>query len=588
MKTEWILDTIYPSIESDEYKCDIETLKSYIQDFNVFATKGILDERSEKDKLEYYISKMQAFNFTARKLMGYCSLRTSINTSDKEATKQMDVLDTIINESVVAMTKLSQWVSQLDIEELSKESELIKEHQFVLQEIKDQVKYQLSENEEMIIAMMKQTGSTTFERLKDELIAGHTVEFEGQNLPLTMILNKAYDGDEKVRKAAYEAEIASYKKIEDGLAACLCGIKGEVLTECKLRGYKNPLEMTLLDSRMDQETLDAMLEAIKEYLPVFREYMKCKGKYLGYDQGVPFYDLYAPVTEEKKPYTYEEACEYILDHFKQFDDSLYQMAKRAIENGWIDVESRSGKVSGAFCAGVPSLKESRVLLNFSHSFDSVVTMAHELGHAYHNECAKNESILNLNSPMPLAETASTFNETILKKAAMSELSDDEALAVLEAEISGCNQVIVDIYSRFLFESSLFEARKNGPLSAGEICELMEKAQIESYGDGLDPNYRHPYMWTWKPHYYYASANFYNFPYAFGQLFAKGLYAMYVKEKESFIPVYKQLLASTGKMNIADVCASVGIDVRNVDFWRSSLEMIKEDVDLFITLMNKKG
>lgn len=588
MKTEWILDTIYPSIESKEYQNDVESLKKCISDLNEFASSGINNQDTTVQKLENYILKMQEFNQLGNKLMGYCSLRTSIHTDDKEATKQMDVLDTLLNESVASMTKLNAWISTLNIEDCAKESQLISEHAFVLQEVKDQVKYQLSEKEEMIIAMMKQTGSTTFERLKDELIAGHTVEFEGQNLPLTMILNKAYDGDEKVRKAAYEAEIASYKKIEDSLAACLSGIKGEVLTVSKLRGYTNPLEMTLIDSRMDKETLDAMFEAIKESLPIFRDYMKCKANYLGYNNGLPFFNLYAPVTQEKKPYSYEEACNYILSHFKQFDDDLYQMTKKAIENGWIDVDSRQGKVSGAFCAGVPSLKESRILLNFSHSFDSVVTMAHELGHAFHNECAKNESILNLSSPMPLAETASTFNETILKKAAMNELSDDEALAVLEAEISGCNQVIVDIYSRFLFESSLFEARKHGPLSASEICELMEKAQIESYGDGLDPNYRHPYMWTWKPHYYYAGANFYNFPYAFGQLFAKGLYAMYVEKKETFIPIYKKLLASTGKMNIADVCASVGIDVRDVNFWRSSLNMIKEDIDKFIKLMNKKG
>ena len=314
--------------------------------------------------------------------------------------------------------------------------------------------------------------------------------------------------------------------------------------------------------------------------------MKAKAKYLGYNNGLPFYELYAPVVKEEKVYSFEECCQYILTHFKEFDEDLYLMAKKAMENGWIDVESRQGKVSGAFCAGVPSLKESRILLNYAYSFDSITTLAHELGHAFHNECGKNESILNLSSPMPLAETASTFNETILKKAALLELSDQEALSVLEAEISGCNQVIVDIYSRYLFETELFNHRANGPLTATEICKLMEQAQIDSYGDGLDPNYRHPYMWTWKPHYYYADANFYNFPYAFGQLFAKGLYALYLEKKEDFIPIYKKLLASTGKMNIADVCASVGINVRDVNFWRASLNMVKEDIDLFIELINK--
>ena len=584
MKTEWILDTIYPGINTTEYENDVIKLKQVITSLNDFASETITSELSLKDKLEKYINIMQEYVLLARSLMGYNSLRTSIHTDDVEAMKQMDILDSILNESVVASTKINVWLSTIDFEEI--DSELVKEHLFILNETKQQIKYQLSDKEEMIIAMMKQTGSTSFARLKDELIAGHKVDFNGEILPLTMILNKAYDVDANVRKSAYEAEIKSYKAIEDGLAACLNGIKGEVLTLCKLRGYQSPLEMTLLDSRMDKETLDAMLEAMKEYLPVFRSYMKAKAKYLGYNNGLPFYELYAPVVKEEKVYSFEECCQYILTHFKEFDEDLYLMAKKAMENGWIDVESRQGKVSGAFCAGVPSLKESRILLNYAYSFDSITTLAHELGHAFHNECGKNESILNLSSPMPLAETASTFNETILKKAALLELSNQEALSVLEAEISGCNQVIVDIYSRYLFETELFNHRANGPLTATEICKLMEQTQIDSYGDGLDPNYRHPYMWTWKPHYYYADANFYNFPYAFGQLFAKGLYALYLEKKEDFIPIYKKLLASTGKMNIADVCASVGINVRDVNFWRASLNMVKEDIDLFIELINK--
>lgn len=582
MMKEWVLDTIYPSIDSHEYKKDIETLKELITKFNEFS--NTMNNENVEGHLVTYLNLTKQYMEIVRKLYGYNSLRTSIHTDDIEAIKQMAMIESIMNDGVEANTKINAWISQQDFSSFT--HPLIQEHLFILNEAKEQVKYQLSEKEEMIIAMMKQTGSTSFERLKDELIANHTVELNGETLSLTQVLNKAYDGDKNVRKEAYEAEIQSYKKIEDGLAACLNGIKGEVLTVCKLRGYESPLEMTLLDSRMDKETLDAMLCAMKEYLPAFRAYMKAKAEALGYSNGLPFYEMYAPVTSDKKVYSYEEGCEYILKQFKKFDDDLYEMAKKAMENGWIDVESRPGKVSGAFCAGVPSLKESRILLNYSYSFDSITTLSHELGHAYHNECAKNESILNLSSPMPLAETASTFNETILKKAALKELSDQEALAVLEAEISGCNQVIVDIYSRYLFETELFAQRRNGPLTAKEICALMENAQIESYGDGLDPNYRHPYMWTWKPHYYYADANFYNFPYAFGQLFAKGLYAIYLENKDAFVPVYKKLLASTGKMNIADVCASVGINVRDVNFWRASLQMIKEDIDLFIELLKK--
>lgn len=590
MSEFWNLDPIYPGVDSDAYREDIGKLKKLIKEFNEFADACTASSEDVVGKLENYILKMQDLILLANTLGGYVSLLTSANTNDEVATKQMDVIDSILNESVIASTKLSKWISQQDLTSAISQSTLLKEHEFVLLEIKEQAKHQLSEHEEMIIASMKQTGSNAFARLKDQLIGTHTVDIEIdgkiQTLPLTMVLNMAYDTDKEVRKKAYEAEIASYAKVENGIAACLNGIKGEVLTTSKLHGYQSPLEMTLFNSRMDQQTLDAMFAAMKESFPVFRRYLKTKAKYLGYENGLPFYELYAPVSTSHKSYTYEEGCQFILDHFQMFDEDLYQMAKRAIENDWIDVNSRPGKVGGAFCAGVPKLKESRILLNFSHSFDSISTMAHELGHAFHNDCAKNESILNVDSPMQLAETASTFNETMVKKAAMKELSDQEALTVLETEISGCTQTIVDIYSRFLFEDGFFKARANGPLSAKEICDLMLQSQKEAYGDGLDPKYLHPYMWTWKPHYYYADANYYNFPYAFGQLFARGLYAKYQEMGSSFVSMYKKLLASTGKMSIYDACKSADIDVHDIAFWRASLKTIAEDIDQFETLLRK--
>ena len=244
---------------------------------------------------------------------------------------------------------------------------------------------------------------------------------------------------------------------------------------------------------------------------------------------------------------------------------------------------REGKVGGAFCANLHFIKESRVLLNYGESFSDVVTMAHELGHGFHGECLNNEYTLNSEYPMPIAETASTFCETIIKKAAIKEANKEEALAILESEISDCTQVIVDIYSRFLFEKALFEKRKESALTVEEIKNLMLNAQKEAYGDGLDPEYLHPYMWTWKPHYYYVDSNFYNFPYAFGLLFAKGLYAEYLKRGDEFPAEYEKLLSITGKNKLADITKVMGIDIHNKEFWRNSLKTIEEDIEKFIEL-----
>jgi pepF/M3 family oligoendopeptidase len=334
---------------------------------------------------------------------------------------------------------------------------------------------------------------------------------------------------------------------------------------------------------MDEETLNAMLSAMKESLPAFHKFYRKKGELLGHKNGLPFYDIFAPMGSSDKKYTYDDARSFIVKNFRTFSDKLANFADNAFENRWIDAEPRDGKRGGAFCSNLHSIKESRILANFNESFDNAITIAHELGHGYHGDCLKDEYFLNSDYPMPIAETASIFCETIVKNAALKEANDDEAFAILEGDISDAGQVIVDIYSRYLFESELFKRRANSSLSVKELKEIMQNAQKEAYGDGLDPDFLHPCMWVNKPHYYYAGANFYNFPYAFGLLFAKGLYAEYLKRGQEFVKDYDRLLTVTGKMSIADVAATMGINVRSIDFWRSSLKLVEKDIEKFISL-----
>jgi oligoendopeptidase F len=207
-----------------------------------------------------------------------------------------------------------------------------------------------------------------------------------------------------------------------------------------------------------------------------------------------------------------------------------------------------------------------------------------LGHAYHGEAIFGESPLNSDYTMPVAETASTFCETIVNKAALREAqSKEEKLYLLESSIQDYTQVIVDIMSRFIFEKSVFDGRKSSVFDENELKEMMLDAQKQTYGDGLDSNYLHPYMWACKGHYYSGGLSFYNFPYAFGLLFAKGLYAIYLQDKPKFVSIYDDLLASTGKNTVEDVAKMAGIDVTKPEFWRGSLEIIKEDIDLFLSL-----
>lgn len=588
MSLNWSLKELYPSFESNEFKMDMEKLTTKIQEINEWANEIVEDDCNILLKLEEYIKRYSKLNELISKIGAFIELSISVNTKDSEALRYSDIFEKKLTYIVEASTKLERYISKIsDIDSIIEKSELLKAHEFVLKNIVEQSKYLLSDKEESIIANMKNTGSNAWSKLKDNLISSLKVEInedgEVKEYPLTVVLNMAEDKCEEVRKRAYEAEIASYKKVEEGVAAALNGIKGEVITVCDFRGYKSPLEKTLLDSRMDEESLNAMLDAMKESLPAFRKYLRRKAEMLGHKNGLPFYDLYAPISSADMKFTYDEGAKFVVKNFRTFSDNLGDFAQKAIDNDWIDVEPREGKVGGAFCAGLHFIGESRVLLNYGGSFGDVVTMAHELGHGFHGECLKNEAILNSEYPMPIAETASTFCETIIKKAAIKEANKDEALAILEAEICDCTQVIVDIYSRFLFEKSVFEARKESALTVEKIKELMLEAQREAYGDGLDPGYLHPYMWAWKPHYYDANYNYYNFPYAFGLLFAKGLYAEYLKKGTSFTSEYEKLLSITGKNKIADITKEVGIDIHNKEFWRNSLKTIQDDIEKFIEL-----
>lgn len=587
MSDNWSLKELYTSFTSKEFLEDLDKVDKNINDLKVFSENLNKDSDSLKS-LEDIINKLENIYLLISKVASFASLTVSADSKNVEGRKYLDVINNKNSLLAEPLTKIYKWIASVEnIDEIINKSTLLKNHEFIIREIISKNKYMLSDKEEAIIAKMRTTGSDAWSNYKDYLISTHKVDInvdgKEESLPLTVVLNMAYSKDPEVRKKAYEAEIKSYEKIEEGVAAALNGIKGEVITTSELKGYKSPLHMTLEESRMDEDILNAMLTAIKESLPTFRKYLKRKAEILGHKNGLPFYDLYAPVIEKEMKFTFEEGKAFVEKNFRKFSDNLADFVLKAFENNWLDVYPKEGKVGGAFCASIKDIKESRILLNYGNSFSDIVTMAHELGHGFHGECLNNETMLNSEYPMTLAETASNFCEILIKKSAVKEASKEEAFAILEAEISDCNQVIVDIYSRFLFESEVFEKRKESSLSVEEINNAMLNAQKEAYGDGLDSNYLHKYMWTWKPHYYYATANFYNFPYAFGNLFAKGLYAEYLKRGDSFCKEYEELLAVTGKNMVADVTKIMNIDVHDVNFWRNSLKLIEEDIEKFIEL-----
>ncbi|MDP9370693.1 MAG: M3 family metallopeptidase, partial [Chloroflexota bacterium] len=406
-------------------------------------------------------------------------------------------------------------------------------------------------------------------------------------LPMSAVRNLAHDPDRTVRRRAYDAELAAWERAALPLAAALNGIKGEVNILTARRGWASPLDAALFESRIDRETLDAMLVAAEEAFPTFRRYLRAKARVLGLPM-LAWYDLFAPVGEDAaaaKRWDFATGSGFIIDHFGAYSTKLAEFAERAFRERWIDAEPRAGKRDGAFCMSLRG-DESRILANYQSSYDAVSTLAHELGHGYHNLCEAGLTPLQRETPMTLAETASIFCETIVREAAMAQADEQGQFAILEASLQNSCQVVVDIASRFRFEGRLFAARQARNLAVDELNDLMLTAQRETYGDGMDAAALHPYMWAVKGHYYSPYRSFYNYPYMFGLLFGLGLYDRYREDPGGFRRGYDDLLALTGRADAAALAARFRIDIRTPDFWRSSLDVIRSDVDRFETLVER--
>ncbi|ONI46137.1 oligoendopeptidase F [Candidatus Epulonipiscioides gigas] len=592
MSVNWNLDVLYKGFEDPKFLKDLSDFDGKITNFSDTVSNLISSREILVETLTQYLNSLIEIYTASQRLGAFLSLTLSVDSTNVLANKYKVQLGAKASKLTEPTTKMDEFINSIEnIDAVLAQSDFLTEHKFFFKEIIRQNDYMLSVGEESIISKLKNTGSSAWVNYKNKLISTHKVNIildgESKQLPLTEVLNLVDSPDATVRKTAYEAEIKSYVTIEEGVAAALNAIKGEVLTEVEARGYDSVIQMTLEESRMDDKTLNAMLEAMKESMPIFRKYLRRKAELLGHKNGLPWYDIYAPIIKKEMSFSYEQGKEFVVKNFRTFSDKLADFAQYAMDNDWIDVYPKPGKVGGAFCSGLAVVKECRILLNYGNTIGDVSTFAHELGHGFHNLCLNNESYLNRSYPMPLAETASILCETIVKKAAVKEAPEDEKIAIIEAEICGATQVIVDIYSRYLFEHAFFEARKEGYVSVEQIKELMLNAQKEAYGEGLDENVLHPYMWTWKSHYYYPSRNFYNFPYAFGLLFAKGLYAKYLEDKTNFPNRYEELLAVTGKLSIEEVALSIGINVAQKDFWQASLQTIVDDINEFLELTNKK-
>ncbi len=593
----WNLSSIYPSPDDEQFQADTEQLKTMLDEMDVFLDENHIARDGQfpagaaqlAQVIAGYLDRMNAIVALYTTMAAYLNCIVNTNSYDSQAksirSAQEKLRVCLENQEV----RFSGWLGRVGGQDTLFADALAQpgpaqEQAFFLRETAEQSRYLMSEAEESLAAELALSGSSAWNKLQRAVTSQIKVPFERdgrvEQLPMTVIQNLASAADEATRRRAYQAEIDAWAMWREPLAACLNGVKGAVGTLDRRRGRRDALHASLDQARIDRETLEALLDAMSESFPDFRRYLRAKARYLGKER-LAWWDLQAPVGRSEQSYTFPETRDFLLAQFASFSPRLVELARRSFDEEWIDAEPRDGKVGGAHCVRIIRLEESRVLCNFDGTLSSVVTVAHELGHAYHNACQAGLPPLLRRNPMTLAETASIFNQTIITEALLAQSDEpQELLRILENSLGDATQVIVDIGSRFLFEREVFERRAEAELSADDLCAILHRCQLATYGDGLDPQTLHPYMWAWKPHYYYAGLSFYNYPYAFGLLFGLGLYHIYREQGRAFLPAYDGLLRSTGQATAAELAGRFGIDLRRPSFWRRGLEILAGQVDRY--------
>ena len=579
----WRTDDLYPGLDDAKFTGDLRAFGEGVRALEAtFDDLGVRKGGSPvtPQALERVLGDLNALTLDRIRLGGYVNAFTSVDSRDALAQQRAGELSTLGLPLGPLRSRLTAWLgglSEAALGELLGASSVARNHEYFLRKAVKYAAHQMTPPEEDLAARLNPSGAGGWGKLHGNYTSQLTGEYRGQPIPVTTLRGMQSDADENVRRDAFHAEIAAWKTAEMVCAACLNGVKGEQGTLAKRRGFADAVEPSLLNNGIDRETLEAMQASVVRSLPDFRRYFLAKARALG-KQKLDWWDISAPVGKSGTVWQYAAGAEFVEKQFRTYSAKMGDFAARAFGENWIDAGPRDGKRGGAFCMGWVG-DASRIMLNHAPSLDSVSTIAHELGHGYHNLVKAHRTPLQRETPMTLAETASIFCETIIQSAALAEAQGDEKLYVLETQLLGHAQVVVDIHSRFLFEQAVFEKRAERDLTPQEFGDLMTWAQRETYGDTLST--LHPYMWAVKPHYY--GSMFYNYPYTFGLLFGLGVYAQYRQAKQDgkeaeFQARYDELLSRTGLADARTLAQGFGIDLHAPDFWEGSLNVIRAQIN----------
>ncbi len=583
----WQLKNIYPSLDSKQLKDSILELGNIQDRLEQNLAKNPKPSPQEFENMLDLLSQMYTKSSDIRSfLTGFIA----VDAFNEEAARLRSSLNKLNSQRSIISKRFTALVANLDLQEIYKHSKLAKTHSFYLEKYQKLSNHLLAPEAEEIVAHLAPSSADAFVKLQGDLISKTSLKIKiadsEQEYNIAQLKQLQSHASPQVREQAYKAELTLLEQNQYSYAAAMNSIKGYVGKLAKEKNWDSVLDQALFANNISQKSLTALQEAGIDSLASFRNYYRAKAKILGKNK-LQWFDILAPISnKESKTFSWQEAQDFIIENFGKYSTELADYAKRAFDNNWLDVPSRKGKRNGAFCMGIPGAKESRIMLNFVGSLDDLFTLAHELGHGYHNEQKYKAglTILQQDTPMTLAETASIFCETIVVNAMLENATDLERLAILEQDLLGSGQLVVDIYSRFIFEKTVFNKRQERELSVTEFKEIMLNAQEETYADAIAT--KHPFAWAQKGHYYSTNRSYYNFPYTFGYLFGLGLYNEYQNKPEGFQARYNKLLASTGLADAKTLAKDFGIDIEDKEFWKSSLRIAQARAQEYIKLVDK--
>ncbi|WP_059105803.1 M3 family oligoendopeptidase [Shouchella shacheensis] len=579
----WDLDALFRGgSESSEFKQFLGETDAYIQKWIERDQSGL--------SVQALVPVLETLRARQRHAGAFVSCLVAQNVKDKQAALLNERIQEQSVQAQVLQLSLEDKLRQLSDEEFQAllETEELKPSAFMLETSRSRAQDKLDVEKENLATALAKDGYHAWGTVYNEAVGRMEIPFEEdgetKRLSAGQLHNRLSSTERDVRKRAFEASKAAWSSEGPLFAQTLNHLAGFRLKLYEARGWENVLKEPLDSNLITEATLNTMWETITKNKPKLMPYMEKKAELFGLDT-LDFFDVAAPLPVkdgERSTVPYEEACELIITHFKKFSPKMADFAEMALRDGWVEAENRPGKRPGGFCTNFPLAGESRIFMTYDGSMSNVATLAHELGHAYHSWCLKDQNVQSQKQyPMSIAETASTFAEMIVADALVEEAdSNSMKTMLLENKLSRSLAFFMNIHARFLFETRFYEERKNGMVPQERLNELMEEAQREAYEEKIasyDPNF-----WASKLHFHITGQPFYNFPYTFGYLFSLGIYGRALKSEQSFEEAYIALLEDSGSMTAEALAMKhLDVDLTKPDFWQEAIDVVLGDAEEFV-------